>query len=482
MNTQLRPPAVPLITVDPYFSVWSCADNLYDDYTRHWTGKPNSMTGIALIDGEPWRFAGLTQLHTEVHPFYFGTREIQGMEQKSLTVKPLSTIYLFEGGGISLQVTFTTPLLPNDMELLSRPISYISFKACSTDGKKHDVKIYFDVTGEWCVDVPQQPDQKVTWGRKRINENTEALFMGSFRQNILAKCGDDLRIDWGYLHLVLPGANKHGYTGSYKMRKEFAKNSLIEKYDDDRKPRDVYDDCPVLASVIEWTFDENTPAEDFILLAYDDIYSIEYFHEYLMAYWRRTGLSFEDMLAKSVHEYEKIMKMCNDFDAELIQQGIASGGEKYADILALSYRQAIAAHKLVTDRDGNALFISKECFSNGCAATVDVSYPSIPLFLLYNTEFVKGMMLPIFKFALSGDWPYEFAPHDAGRYPKLNGQVYRLKNGWVEKKTLSGIKIEYGIVKEAEPEGQMPVEECGNMLIMATAVSIADRNADFAKE
>jgi hypothetical protein len=123
-------------------------------------------------------------------------------------------------------------------------------------------------------------------------------------------------------------------------------------------------------------------------------------------------------------------------------------------------RQAVAAHKLCKDPDGELLFISKECFSNGCAATVDVSYPSAPLFLIYNPEFVKGMLRPIFKYASSPEWKFDFAPHDAGQYPKLNGQVY------------ADNKLEY----------QMPVEECGNILILVTAISIAEKNLSFAKQ
>ncbi|MGN1450629.1 MAG: glutaminase domain-containing protein [Eubacteriales bacterium] len=136
------------------------------------------------------------------------------------------------------------------------------------------------------------------------------------------------------------------------------------------------------------------------------------------------------------------------------------GGEKYAELLSLAYRQVCAAHKLVCDGDGNLLYISKECFSNGCAATVDVSYPSVPMFLLYNPELVEGMMRPVFKFARSDGWIFDFAPHDAGCYPHLNGQVY------------AGCK----------PENQMPVEECGNMLIMSAAVAVAEGTPAFASE
>ena len=99
----------------------------------------------------------------------------------------------------------------------------------------------------------------------------------------------------------------------------------------------------------------------------------------------------------------------------------------YLNVLYASLRQSIAAHKLVKDRNGEVLFLSKECGSNGCIATVDVSYPSVPLYLLYNPELVKGMMRPILKFARMPIWKYDFAPHDCGVYPFCTGQVYALK-------------------------------------------------------
>lgn len=115
---------------------------------------------------------------------------------------------------------------------------------------------------------------------------------------------------------------------------------------------------------------------------------------------------------------------------------------------------------MVVDKEGNNLYISKECFSNGCAATVDITYPSAPMYLYYNTELLKGMLRPIFKYSNTEAWPYDFAPHDVGQYPILEGQFY------------GGTRIEM----------QMPVEECGNILTLVAAICEKDNDYSFAAQ
>lgn len=102
-TTSFRAPAYPLVTIDPYTSLWSMADILTNDTVRHWSGKPNAVIGLAEIDGKYWRFMGVDD--KELTP---------AMQQTDVAFDSFSTTYTFEAAGVGLQVRFTSPLLPTD--------------------------------------------------------------------------------------------------------------------------------------------------------------------------------------------------------------------------------------------------------------------------------------------------------------------------------------------------------------------------------
>ncbi|RZK62367.1 MAG: DUF5127 domain-containing protein, partial [Pedobacter sp.] len=116
-----------------------------------------------------------------------------------------------------------------------------------------------------------------------------------------------------------------------------------------------------------------TERENFVMLGYDDLYSLQYFHTNLRPWWNTTGKeTIENQLQKASAHYSEVMQKCKAFDQKLHQDAVKSGGEKYAQLCILAYRQAVSAHKLVQSPSGELLFLSKENFSNGSIGTVDI--------------------------------------------------------------------------------------------------------------
>jgi hypothetical protein len=444
----LRPPSVPLVACDPYFSIWSPADRLTDTETTHWTGKPHRLHSLVRVDGKTYRLLGAEPA------------EVPALPQTALTVLPTRTLYEFANADVRVALAFMTAMMPDDLDVLSRPVTYLTWEVRSTDGKQHAAAVYFDSASELAVNTP---DQQVVWSREKVGAMT-VLRVGSKDQPILAKKGDDLRIDWGYLYLAPVG---HGAEAAARLalasgkaaREAFAAGQALPA-DDARQPRAAGDEDPSAAVQFDLGQAGAAAASCTVVLAYDDIYSIEYFGQRLRPYWRRNGAEAADLLKAAAADFPSLAGRCKAFDEELMADLTKAGGQEYARLCALAYRQCLAANKLAADANGRPLLFPKECFSNGCIATVDVIYPMDPQFLLFGPTLTKATIQHILDYANSPRWRFPFAPHDLGQYPKANGQRYG-----------GGEKTE---------TNQMPVEETGNMLLLLAALARMEGNADYA--
>ena len=442
---KLIPPATPLVACDPYFSIWSPADKLTDEDTVHWTGKPHRLTSMVRIDGKPYRIMGASP----------GT--VPALEQTGLTVLPTRTIYTFSGAGVGLTLTFMTAALPEDIDILSRPVTYVTYEFRSIDGKKHDAALYLDASAEITVNTPNQ--QQVVWSQEQVND-LNVLKIGSKDQPILAKRGDDIRIDWGFLYVATPSAPNTLATlmRCGDLRTAFASQG---KFPAEKLAQPAAaSDAPVAAVITDAIQVSAQPVSRWLMLAYDDLYSIQYMKKNLRPYWRRSGWEAADLLQAAARDYESLKKRCAAFDEELMADLTKAGGEKYAKLCALAYRQCFAAGKFVADTNGQPLQFCKENHSNGCVGTSDVFYPMAPQFLLFGPSVAKSFLVPFMNYAASDRWKFPFAPHDLGQYPHANGQRYG-----------GGERTE---------ENQMPVEESGNLLLLMAAVAQMEGNADFA--
>ncbi|MDU1892950.1 MAG: DUF4965 domain-containing protein [Dysgonomonas sp.] len=365
--------------------------------------------------------------------------------QKYADVQATQTHYEFTCGDVDLRVTFAAPLFMDDLKLLSRPVNYISYEVTPNDGKSHDVSVYFEASPAWALDKPLQ--QSVSEGF----EEGGLVFLktGSVDQKILGKTGDDVRIDWGYFYMAAEKENTtYAIADSEKLRTAFVEGQPLDSPKGDQTS-DKLSLSRSLGNVSKATSGK-------IMIGYDDIYSIQYFETNLRPYWNNEGdKTITQMFQLANQEYDKLIDRCYQFDKELMEAATQSGGKKYAELCALAYRQAIAAHKLVQAPNGDLLWLSKENNSNGSIGTVDITYPSSPMFLYYNPELVKGMMNQIFYYSESGKWTKPFPSHDVGTYPLANGQTYG---------------------------GDMPIEEGGNMLTLTLAIAEVEGNAKYAEK
>lgn len=371
--------------------------------------------------------------------------DVQTAKQKSVSVLATSTYYTFACGPVDLDVVFTAPMLINDYDLLSSPVNYISYQVRSTDNKAHDVQFYLGASTLLAVNKSNQPTVSSTV----INKGVTYLKTGTIEQPILAKTGDGICIDWGYLYL--PNINGEvSLALDADIKASFLANGTLPKSHDQlvsRKPATA----PTLAYM--HNFGSVAQASSYALIGYDEIEDIEYMYHRYKGYWAHNGnVSIFDQFEKLNSSYSSIMQRCRQWDKQLYDDAFAAGNAKYAEILSGSYRHVIAAHKLFQDKDGNLLFFSKENNSNGCVNTVDLTYPEAPLFLVYNPELQKAMMTSIFDYSLSGRWTKPFAAHDLGQYPKANGQVYG---------------------------GDMPLEEAGNMITLAATIAKLEGNTHY---
>ena len=369
---------------------------------------------------------------------------VQVAQQKSVDVMATSTYYTFTCGPVELDLVFTAPMVITDLDLISTPINYISYRVRSTDGAAHDVQFYFATTPIMTVNEAfQAVDVEL------VNERgVDYVKAGSTAQNVLGRVGDLISIDWGYLYL--PAVNgKAVFAPTAITENTFVTTGSLPACADK-----VTNQSPANTTTLAYCHDFGsvTTGSSYMMIGYDEIKDIRYFGQDYPGYWARNGKTITEAFDDFRDNYDSNMRRAREQDQIIYDDALASANRQYAELLSGVYRQVLAAHKLFQDDGGRLLYFSKENNSNGCVNTVDLTYPSAPLFLMYNTDLQKGMMTSIFEYSKTRRWTKQFAAHDLGTYPHANGQVYG---------------------------GDMPLEESGNMLTVAAMISKIDGNTDW---
>lgn len=161
-----------------------------------------------------------------------------------------------------------------------------------------------------------------------------------------------------------------------------------------------------------------------------------------------------DALSFFHNDFEDSGILSGAFDSQVAKDSIAIGGDDYLTLTSLSARQALGSTQLAGTEDKMYLFL-KEISSDGNVNTVDVIFPAYPFFLYSNPELLKLVMEPLYENQEAGKYPNNYAMHDMGSsYPNATGH------------------------NDGNDE-MMPLEECGNMVIMTLAYALKASDADY---
>lgn len=329
--------------------------------------------------------------------------ELKEAGQKSVDVQATQTHYIFDCGDVELKLTFTAPYLLDDLELLSRPVNYISYQAKALDGKEHDVAIYFEMDPHKAFRAGQSTEmyEKDGWVMMKTGRENQKLWVDKLKDAPA----------WGYFYLGAKENVTCAQGDAAEMRTHFMKEGDLKEMRRSNEKR---------YAAIAQKLEMNSEFPQHLIAAFDGLYTMAYFGEDLRPYWNKDGdKTIEGLYEDAEKVYKETMARCYAFDRQLMENACRVGGKEYAELCASAYRQAVSSFQMSKNSSDELLYFTT------LVGSLDIYYAASPLFLCYNPNLLKAMLNPFFYYSESGKWNKPFPAHDLGGYPFVNGPSER---------------------------------------------------------
>ncbi|OLN97290.1 putative glutaminase [Colletotrichum chlorophyti] len=352
---------------------------------------------------------------------------------------------------VKVILSFLSPITPTSTFRQSIPAAYLTVYV---EGS-FDISIYTDLNGEW---VSGNRDNRIIWELNKSattdgqNASVKSWRVSRQSEQLLTEFSD--HAEWGTLYFTGPADVYHEAGTSGLLRHHFATKSSLRNQVDGSF-RKIMDEEPVFAFSKSFYLSNKTgsgPAsQDSVLFTFALV------QDPVVQFAAARGLTqmrplwsfyFSTPIELVQYHYDDFAAaniLARNYSDQLAIDAFASGSQDYQDIAALSARQVLGATQFSGTPDDPILFL-KEISSNGNFQTVDVIFPAFPFFLYTNPKWLAYLLEPLLEHQLSGQYPNDYSMHDLGaHFPNATGH----------------------------PDGRdeyMPVEECGNMLIMGLAL------------
>jgi Domain of unknown function (DUF5127)/Domain of unknown function (DUF4965)/Domain of unknown function (DUF1793)/Domain of unknown function (DUF4964) len=454
-GADVRPPSIPLAVRSPYLTTWLPATSLTAATPQFWNGASRTFVGLALIDGQPYAWAGA--------PVLSSGATVTPMTAVATDVTATRSTFTASAGGVELVAEWLSPVEPGNLALQSSPLTLLTVSVNFTDGNSHDVQVYADITGEW---ASSNENELISW---ETTADTTARYWTVSLQAPNPLTENNQMANWGSIVWAAPRSPSLTFQSGYSVsvRSQFAATgNLLDASDQD--PRAINDQQPAFAFAVDFG---SSPGSTSFTIGHVRTPLINYGQTgtQLLPLWSQYWSDWQEMTAAFIAGAGSARSRAIALDSEVEQQALsafnaisptgpnsqyASG---YSAACALALRQCYGGTELAIGTDGTPWLLGKEISSDGDTNTVDIFDQAFLAWLWMDPDLIPLVMAPILNWCASPAWQSSpawnsssppYCVHDLGIYPNATGRVPG--NG-----------------------EQMPIEESAGMLIMAAAYANA---------
>ncbi|KAJ5753360.1 uncharacterized protein N7511_007513 [Penicillium nucicola] len=437
------PPSYPLAVRNPYLSAWMPSDRVqrlpYSE-PQFWAGQDLGWSIIVRVDGQAYSLMGVPNPEAnDIRPAIVHRAEFTTTH----------SVFNLMAGSVEVTLDFLSPVSPSNYVRQSLPFSYLTVHVSAPESQI--IQVYSDIDARWTGKADRS---QRTFDRR----NGLAIYSLTVKDAPLYTEADDMAL-WGQAILASRPSNFSTLSAMSgkpeKVRGEFSKVGALSGKDD------AWSDESVVALVHDLGHVTEGSSVNFVV-GYEREAAINYFGEAYTGYYRAEYSTVSSALTFFLDDYGSALLESWKLDMEINTLSATAAGSKYADIIALSTRQAYGGIDLTipnhTLNTGDVLAFIKEISSDGNINTIDVIMPAFPIYYVMDPNYIRLLLEPVMKYLATGRWHLPYAIHDLGtHYPHAIGHDDQ----------------------QAEP---MPIEECGNLLILASAYAYATGDTQWTSQ
>jgi Domain of unknown function (DUF4965)/Domain of unknown function (DUF5127)/Domain of unknown function (DUF1793) len=433
-----QPPSYPLAVRSPYLSAWLPGLNVSNFATsppQFWEGQNLNLGVMARANGKNYALFSIAEPPN-------GTTPAAVTDAKFSSTH---SVFTLSADSLAFTLDFFSPVSPKNYLRQSLPFSYLTV---SVSGAQGGVMVYADFDDSWTGQNTTTTSQFSTSG------NVGAFQLSVPGAPIFAENGADMAL-WGTSVFGASGSMVSSQTGPLAdVRSAFTMNGSLSNQNGDYAHGDV-------VALTQFLSGGTNSSASFAVGYVRGNNTINFNGNARAGYYMTKYPDTMDALSYFFSDYSSANAESQAFDSAIVSAGTNAAGANYSDILELSVRQSYGGLDFtvpssdLTNTEDFMIFL-KEISSDGNVNTIDVLFPAFPIWYVLSPEYIRYTLEPVMQYLEGGQWTEPFMIHDIGsHYPNATG---------------------YPNNNVAE---QQPVEECGNLQLLAYAYTTATNDTSF---